>query len=200
MAEIVLEKVTKVYGDGTVAVRKLDLEIPDGGFTVLVGPSGCGKTTALRMIAGLEEITSGVIRLGGRVINDVQPKDRDLAMVFQNYALYPHMSVYDNIAFGLRLRRLPASEIRPRVEAAASTLGLSDQLRKKPRQLSGGPRGVSALRCFPCSARAIRSRAQIRERPRRSGVRHRLRPARAARTVVSYSGLATSPTRTRPGV
>jgi multiple sugar transport system ATP-binding protein len=145
MAEIVLEKVTKVYGDGTVAVRKLDLEIPDGGFTVLVGPSGCGKTTALRMIAGLEEITSGVIRLGGRVINDVQPKDRDLAMVFQNYALYPHMSVYDNIAFGLRLRRLPASEIRPRVEAAASTLGLSDQLRKKPRQLSGGQRQRVAM-------------------------------------------------------
>jgi multiple sugar transport system ATP-binding protein len=145
MAEIVLEQVTKVYGDGTIAVRKLDLEIPDGGFTVLVGPSGCGKTTALRMIAGLEDITSGEIRLGGRAINDVQPKDRDLAMVFQNYALYPHMSVYDNIAFGLRLRRLPSSEIRPRVERAAATLGLTDQLRKKPRQLSGGQRQRVAM-------------------------------------------------------
>jgi multiple sugar transport system ATP-binding protein len=145
MAEIVLEQVTKVYGDGTIAVRKLDLEIPDGGFTVLVGPSGCGKTTALRMIAGLEDITSGEIRLGGRAINDVQPKDRDLAMVFQNYALYPHMSVYDNIAFGLRLRRLPSSEIRPRVEGAAATLGLTDQLRKKPRQLSGGQRQRVAM-------------------------------------------------------
>jgi multiple sugar transport system ATP-binding protein len=145
MAEIVLEQVTKVYGDGTIAIRKLDLEIPDGGFTVLVGPSGCGKTTALRMIAGLEDITSGEIRLGGRAINDVQPKDRDLAMVFQNYALYPHMSVYDNIAFGLRLRRLPSSEIRPRVEGAAATLGLTDQLRKKPRQLSGGQRQRVAM-------------------------------------------------------
>jgi multiple sugar transport system ATP-binding protein len=145
VAEIILEKVSKMYPDGTIAVRGVSLEILQGGFTVLVGPSGCGKTTVLRMVAGLEEVTAGVIRLGGRVINDVQPKDRDLAMVFQNYALYPHMSVYENIAFGLRLRRLPRAEIRERVEQAASTLGLSDLMNKKPRQLSGGQRQRVAM-------------------------------------------------------
>ncbi len=145
MAEITFEGVSKVYDDGTEAVLDFDLQIPHGTFMVLVGPSGCGKTTALRMVAGLEEITAGTIRLGDRVINDVQPKNRDLAMVFQNYALYPHMSVYDNIAFGLRLRKIPGREVRTQVEKAAATLGLSDLLKKKPRHLSGGQRQRVAM-------------------------------------------------------
>jgi multiple sugar transport system ATP-binding protein len=145
MAEIACEEVTKVYPDGTEAVRAVDLEIPDGSLMVLVGPSGCGKTTLLRMVAGLEEITDGTIRIGGRVINEVAAKNRDVAMVFQNYALYPHMSVFENMAFGLKLRRLPKREIRERVRAAARTLGLEDQLRKKPGALSGGQRQRVAM-------------------------------------------------------
>ena len=119
MAAIALERLSKVYGDGTEAVRGLDLEIGDGEFVVLVGPSGCGKTTALRMVAGLEEITSGEVRVGERVVNDLPPKDRDIAMVFQNYALYPHMTAYANIAFGLKMRSFSREEIDRRVRDAS---------------------------------------------------------------------------------
>ena len=145
MAEITLDDVTKVYGDGTKAVSSLDLGIQDGEFMVLVGPSGCGKTTALRMVAGLEEISGGTIRIGDRVVNDVPSRDRDIAMVFQNYALYPHMSVYENMAFGLKLRKLPKDEIDSRVRRAADILGLEDFLRRKPRALSGGQRQRVAM-------------------------------------------------------
>src|ERR687887_807711 len=125
LAGVRFEDVAKVYGDGTRAVTDLDLDIADGEFVVLVGPSGCGKTSALRMIAGLEEITAGVIRVGGTVVNDLPPKNRDMAMVFQNYALYPHMNVYDNMGFGLKMRGIDRGEIRRRVENAARILGLS---------------------------------------------------------------------------
>ena len=135
MAQIGFDEVTKVYEDGTEAVRAVDLTIEDGTLMVLVGPSGCGKTTLLRMVAGLEEITGGSIRLGDAVINNVEAKNRDLAMVFQNYALYPHMTCYDNMAFGLKLRKVPRKEIDRRVRETARTLGLEDQLRKKPRAL-----------------------------------------------------------------
>ena len=145
MAEISFDQVTKVYPDGTEAVSAVDLEIEDGALMVLVGPSGCGKTTLLRMVAGLEEITEGEIRIGDRVINDVEPKNRDLAMVFQNYALYPHMTCYDNIAFGLKLRRMPKREVDRRVRETAHALGLDDQLKKKPRSLSGGQRQRVAM-------------------------------------------------------
>ena len=136
---------TKVFADGTLAVRSLDLEVEDGKLIVLVGPSGCGKTTALRMVAGLEEITDGEIRIGDRVVNEVAPKDRDIAMVFQNYALYPHMSVFENMAFALKLRRLKKPEIRSQVEDAAKTLALFELLRRKPGQLSGGQRQRVAM-------------------------------------------------------
>jgi multiple sugar transport system ATP-binding protein len=145
VAEIELHQLTKVYGDGTRAVKELDLQIPDGEFTVLVGPSGCGKTTALRMVAGLEPITSGEVRIGGRVVNNLPPKSRDVAMVFQNYALYPHMSAYKNMAFGLKLRKLPRAEIDRRVKDAARILGLSEVLGKRPRTLSGGQRQRVAM-------------------------------------------------------
>jgi multiple sugar transport system ATP-binding protein len=145
MAEIVLEDVSKIYPDGTEAVSSLDLEIADGEFMVLVGPSGCGKTTALRMVAGLEEISRGTIRIGDRVVNDLSAKDRDVAMVFQNYALYPHMTVYDNMAFGLKLRKMDKREIHRRVKDAARMLGLEDFLDKKPRNLSGGQRQRVAM-------------------------------------------------------
>src|ERR671939_1629722 len=145
MAEIALQKLTKVYGDGTRAVSELDLEIGDGEFVVLVGPSGCGKTTALRMVAGLEAITDGVVRIGDRVVNKLPPKDRDVAMVFQNYALYPHMSAYDNIAFALKMRGIDKREIDRRVRDAAKMLGLEPVLKKKPRTLSGGQRQRVAM-------------------------------------------------------
>ena len=145
MAEIALEQLTKIYPDGTKAVSELDLEIADGELVVFVGPSGCGKTSVLRMVAGLEEISDGIVRLGGEVVNDLLPKDRDIAMVFQNYALYPHMTVFDNMAFGLRQRRLPKAEIERRVTSAGRTLGLSDSMRKKPRTLSGGQRQRVAM-------------------------------------------------------
>ncbi len=145
MAEIVLDDVWKVYPDGTEAVRNLDLTIADKEFVVLVGPSGCGKTTALRMVAGLEEISRGAVRIGDRVVNDVPPKERDIAMVFQNYALYPHMTVFDNMAFGLKLQKLPKDEIRTRVQDAAGILGLDELLARKPAALSGGQRQRVAM-------------------------------------------------------
>jgi multiple sugar transport system ATP-binding protein len=145
MAEIVLEDVTKRYGDGTLAVEGLDLTIEDGEFMVFVGPSGCGKTTALRMIAGLETITEGKLKIGENVVNDMQPKDRDIAMVFQNYALYPHMTVHDNMAFGLKLAKTDKGEIASRVKEAAKVLGLEEYLDKKPRALSGGQRQRVAI-------------------------------------------------------
>jgi multiple sugar transport system ATP-binding protein len=145
MAAIELQDVTKVFPDGTVAVQSVSLEIPDGKLVVLVGPSGCGKTTLLRMIAGLEAITEGVVRIGGEPVNDVPAKNRDIAMVFQNYALYPHMTVYDNMAFALRQRRVPRAAIRERVTRTAETLGIVDQLEKKPRSLSGGQRQRVAM-------------------------------------------------------
>jgi multiple sugar transport system ATP-binding protein len=145
MAEIVLEDVWKVYADGTEAVRSLDLDIHDGEFMVLVGPSGCGKTTALRMVAGLEAISKGSVRIGDKVVNDVPPKDRDIAMVFQSYALYPHMSVYDNMGFGLKLQKIPKPEIDQRVRDAARILRLEDFLQRKPKALSGGQRQRVAM-------------------------------------------------------
>jgi multiple sugar transport system ATP-binding protein len=144
MATVTFEHVTKRYGDVT-AVDDLSLEIGDGEFMVLVGPSGCGKTTSLRMIAGLEEITSGTLRIGDRVVNDVPPKDRDIAMVFQSYALYPHMSVRDNLAFGLKLRKVPKPDIEKRVNDAAGILSLEKLLDRKPKELSGGQRQRVAL-------------------------------------------------------
>jgi multiple sugar transport system ATP-binding protein len=145
VAQIVLDNVTKRYGGETLAVDSLDMDIKDAEFMVLVGPSGCGKTTALRMIAGLETITEGEIRIGDQVVNDVPPKDRDIAMVFQNYALYPHMTVYDNMAFGLKLAKIDKSEIEKRVKEAARVLGLSEFLGRKPRALSGGQRQRVAM-------------------------------------------------------
>jgi multiple sugar transport system ATP-binding protein len=145
MAEIVFDHVTKVFDDGTVAVNDLNLTVEDGSLMVLVGPSGCGKTTSLRMVAGLERVTSGELRIGDRVVNNVAPKDRDIAMVFQNYALYPHMTVFENMAFGLRLRHVPKSEVNERVEDTAKFLELFDLLRRKPAQLSGGQRQRVAM-------------------------------------------------------
>src|SRR4030095_16799392 len=140
MAEVVLDKVNKQYENGFHAVQDLDLDIADGEFLVLVGPSGCGKSTALRMVAGLEDISSGTMKIGDRVVNTLSPKDRDIAMVFQSYALYPHMSVADNIAYGLRIRRMDKAEIERRVNKVAAMLELAPLLDRKPKQLSGGQR------------------------------------------------------------
>jgi multiple sugar transport system ATP-binding protein len=145
MAQVGFERVSKIYPDGTRAVNDINLEIQDGEFMVLVGPSGCGKTTALRMVAGLEEISEGVLKIGERVVNHVPSRDRDIAMVFQSYALYPHLSVYDNIAFGLRLRKMSKQEIDERVHRAARLLGLEEYLKRKPRALSGGQRQRVAM-------------------------------------------------------
>jgi multiple sugar transport system ATP-binding protein len=145
MAQVAFERVSKIYPDGTRAVNDINLEIDDGEFMVLVGPSGCGKTTALRMVAGLEEISEGALKIGERIVNHVPSRDRDIAMVFQSYALYPHLSVYENIAFGLRLKKMPKSEIDERVQRAASLLGLTDYLKRKPRALSGGQRQRVAM-------------------------------------------------------
>ena len=145
MASVTFERVTKVFDDRVRAVSDLNLEIQDGEFMVLVGPSGCGKTTALRMVAGLEDISEGEIRIGDTVVNDVDPRWRDVAMVFQNYALYPHMTVFDNMSFGLKARQVPKGEIRHRVEEIGRVLGLGDLLDRKPRQLSGGQRQRVAM-------------------------------------------------------
>ena len=145
MAEVTFDRVSKVYADGTRAVSSIELEVADGEFMVLVGPSGCGKTTALRMVAGLEEISEGVLRIGERVVNYVPSRDRDIAMVFQSYALYPHLSVYENIAFGLRLKELDKAEIDRRVHDAARILDLDPFLERKPRALSGGQRQRVAM-------------------------------------------------------
>ena len=145
MAEVSCRKVVKNYDGGVQAVKGIDLEIADREFVVLVGPSGCGKSTTLRMIAGLEEITEGEIWIGGDVVNDVPPRDRDIAMVFQNYALYPHMSVFDNMAFGLKLRKFPKDEIKRRVDEAARILDIGMLLDRKPRALSGGQRQRVAM-------------------------------------------------------
>ncbi|MDW3178503.1 MAG: sn-glycerol-3-phosphate ABC transporter ATP-binding protein UgpC [Acidimicrobiia bacterium] len=145
MAEVKLENINKVYPNGFQATYDLSIDVADGEFLVLVGPSGCGKSTALRMVAGLEEISSGTLKIDDRVVNDVEPKDRDIAMVFQNYALYPHMTVADNIGFALKLAKLPKAEIKERVERAASILDLNEQLDRKPGQLSGGQRQRVAM-------------------------------------------------------
>ena len=145
MASLSLENITKQYPNGFVAVKDFNLEVEDKEFIIFVGPSGCGKSTTLRMIAGLEDISSGTLKIGGRVVNDVEPKDRDIAMVFQNYALYPHMTVYDNMAFGLKLRKVPKDEIDKKVKDAAQILGLTNLLDRKPKALSGGQRQRVAM-------------------------------------------------------
>jgi multiple sugar transport system ATP-binding protein len=146
VAQVTFDRVSKIYPDGTRAVNEITLDVRDGEFMVLVGPSGCGKTTALRMVAGLEDISEGVLRIGERVVNHVPSRDRDIAMVFQSYALYPHLSVYENIAFGLRLRKgMSKDEINKRVQRAADVLGLEDLLKRKPRALSGGQRQRVAM-------------------------------------------------------
>src|SRR5512133_1185708 len=174
MAELEFVHVSKVYGGETPAVRDLNLKVGEGEFVVLVGPSGCGKTTALRMVAGLAEITDGEIRIGDRVVNDLAPRDRDIAMVFQNYALYPHKTVFENLAFGLRMRKVPKDEQRRRVEEIAQKLGLADMLNRRPAQLSGGQRqrvagGRASVRgpkaCLmdePLSSRDAKVRVQMR--------------------------------------
>jgi multiple sugar transport system ATP-binding protein len=145
MAEVIFDKVEKIYDNDVHAVHDLSLEIADGEFVVLVGPSGCGKTTALRMVAGLEDITDGRVSIGGRVVNELSPKERDIAMVFQNYALYPHLSVADNIGFGLRLRQTPKDVVEERVAWAANFLGLTPYLSRRPKELSGGQRQRVAM-------------------------------------------------------
>ena len=145
MSSLLLKGIYKVYPSGVTAVTDFNLDIKDKEFIVFVGPSGCGKSTTLRMIAGLEEISKGELYIDGKLVNDVVPKDRDIAMVFQNYALYPHMTVYDNMAFGLKLRKVPKQIIDERVKEAASILGISDYLTRKPKALSGGQRQRVAL-------------------------------------------------------
>mgnify|MGYP005735606999 FL=1 len=145
MGAINISSVGKIYPNGTRALEDVNIEINDGEFVVLVGPSGCGKTTLLRMVAGLEDITEGEISIAGKLVNEVAPKDRDIAMVFQNYALYPHMSVYDNMAFSLKLRKLPKDEIDKKVRDAAKTLEIDELLDRKPKALSGGQRQRVAM-------------------------------------------------------
>jgi multiple sugar transport system ATP-binding protein len=187
MATVTFEHVTKQYGD-FVAVKDLNLEIQDGEFMVLVGPSGCGKTTSLRMVAGLEEITGGDLKIGDRVVNDVAPKDRDIAMVFQSYALYPHMTVEQNLAFGLKLRKLPKQEISERVRRVAKILKIEEFLKRKPRALSGGQRQRVAM------GRAIvrEPQAFLMDEPL-SNLDAKLRVSmRASLTLRSISALSTS--------
>src|SRR3981081_886441 len=144
MADVALRSVVKLF-DEVEAVRSIDLDIPNNEFVVLVGPSGCGKSTTLRMIAGLEEVTSGDIYIGDQIVNDVPPKDRDIGMVFQNYALYPHMTVFENMSFGLRLKKFPKPEIKERVQVAARILDITELLDRRPKQISGGQRQRVAM-------------------------------------------------------
>jgi multiple sugar transport system ATP-binding protein len=175
MASVRFENVQKVFSDGTRAVRDFSLEVADGEFAVLVGPSGCGKTTLLRLVAGLEDLTDGDILIGERIVNDVDARGRDVAMVFQNYALYPHYNVYGNIAFGLRVRGVPRSQVRQRVESIARVLGLQDLLERKPRQLSGGQRQRVAMgRAIVRAAGFPHGRAAFE--PRREASRADARP------------------------
>src|SRR3954454_19618690 len=188
MADVEFNEVDKIYDNGVQAVFGLTLDIHDGEFLVLVGPSGCGKTTALRMVAGLEDISAGTLSIGGRVVNDVSPKERDIAMVFQNYALYPHLSVAENIAFGLRLRKTDKSVINERVTWAAQMLDLMQYLDRRPKELSGGQRPRVALgrrvgprirgdaAGLPAGGAAVEPR---REAARPDARRHRKAPARA---------------------
>jgi multiple sugar transport system ATP-binding protein len=156
VASLAFESVSKTFADGTKAVDELNLEIADGEFMVLVGPSGCGKTTALRMLAGLEEVSDGAVRIGAAVVNDIPPRDRDVAMVFQNYALYPHMSVFDNMAFALTVQKAPRTEIDRRVRSTAATIGLEQLLDRKPAALSGGQRQRVAMgRAIVCQPKAF---------------------------------------------
>ena len=186
MAGIVLDDVSKVYADGTTAVSELNLNIGDGEFMVLVGPSGCGKTTALRMVAGLEHISGGAIRIGERVVNDVPPKERDIAMVFQNYALYPHMTVYDNMAFGLKLQKMPKAEIDERVRQAATILGLEEYLaaqaesalRRSASARGDGPGDRAAPPGLPDGRAVVQPRRQA---PGADAIRDRTDPARPRR-------------------
>ena len=145
MANLSMKQISKTYPNGVTAVQSVDLDVYDNEFLVLVGPSGCGKSTTLRMIAGLEEITGGELLIDGKKVNDVPSKDRDIAMVFQNYALYPHMTIYNNMAFGLKMRKIPKDEIKQRVEAVAKILGIEDLLERKPKTLSGGQRQRAAM-------------------------------------------------------
>src|SRR3989338_5784723 len=140
MAEVTVKNVSKIFPGGILAVNNVSLDVADKQFVVLVGPSGCGKSTTLRMVAGLETVTRGKIYIDGQMVNDVPAKNRDIAMVFQNYALYPHMSVYDNLAFGLKLRHFPTKEVERRVKEAAEILGIAERLKRKPKELSGGER------------------------------------------------------------
>ena len=176
MAAIELDRLTKVYPDGTRAVSELDIEIADGEFIVLVGPSGCGKTSALRMVAGLEPISGGTVRIGGRVVNDLPPKNRDIAMIFQNYALYPHMSAFKNIAFGLKMRKVPRPEIRSRVGDAAKVLGLegvcrSARGRSPAASASGSPWAARSCASRRRSSWTSRSRTSTRSCAWRCGPR-----------------------------
>ena len=169
MAQVTLTNVKKIYTGGVEAVKGVSFDIPDGGFCVLVGPSGCGKSTLLRMVAGLEEISGGEIDIGGRVVNNLEPAERDIAMVFQNYALYPHMSVFENMAYGLKIRKVPIDEIKQRVDKAAGILELGHLLARKPRELSGGQRQRVAM------GRAIVRQPQVfRSEERRVGKECRL--------------------------
>ena len=197
MAGVTFEQVSKVYPDGTRAVDDINLEIRDGEFMVLVGPSGCGKTTALRMVAGLEDISEGTLRIGERVVNYVPSRDRDIAMVFQSYALYPHLTVYDNIAFGLKLKKVPKDEIDRRVKDAARVLGLEEFLKRKPRALSGGQRQrvamgraiVRAAAGVPDGRAAVEPRREAARpdagRDREAPVRISARPRSTSRTTRS---------------
>ena len=186
MAEVALDGVSKVFEDGTRAVDGMNLEIEDGEFMVLVGPSGCGKTTALRMVAGLEEITEGELRIGDRVVNDLTPRERDIAMVFQSYALYPHLTVYDNIAFGLKLRKVPKEEIDKRVRDAARILDLEPFLERKPQRAlrrpaaarRDGPRDRAPAAGVPDGRAALEPRRQA---ARADARRDRAAPARPRR-------------------
>ena len=198
MADLQLDGVWKRYPDGTEAVKNLSLDVADGEFVILVGPSGCGKSTALRMIAGLEDISDGTLSIGGKVVNRLSPKERDIAMVFQSYALYPHMTVADNMGFALKLAKVPKDQIRKRVEEAASILDLTEYLDRKPKALSGGQRQRVAMgRAIVRSPQAFLMTSRCRTSTRSCASpcvprSHSCRPASASRRSTSRT------TRSRP--